>query len=128
MLAWDAVDGRPLSPIIVWQDKRSATLLDALGDALTTEVVARSGLPLDPYFSAGKLAWLAPGGWPAVTADVRMGTVDAFLSDRLGGGYATDPSTASRTQLSGIVGAGRPGWDPRLLDILRVPADALPDR
>ena len=82
-------------------------------------------MPLDPYFSAGKLAWLLEhdddGGRGASTrARLRLGTVDSFLCDRLGAGFATDPSTASRTQL------GAPEWDPALLEIFGVPRDALP--
>lgn len=126
VLAWDAESGRALSPIVVWQDKRCEGLLAALSPSDTREVTHRSGLPIDAYFSAGKMAWLlAEGGLPR-TADVRLGTVDAFLGDRLGVGHATDASTASRTQLSGVVGSGETGWDPRLLTIFGVPAASLP--
>jgi glycerol kinase len=104
VLAWDAETGRALSPIVVWQDKRSAAVLDAIeasGDG--DEVRRRSGLPLDPYFSAGKLTWLLEHV-PAVAAardagTLRLGNVDAWLTDKLGGVFATDESTASRTQL-----------------------------
>ena len=59
VLAWDAESGAPLSPIVVWQDKRSQEALDRLeADGRADEIRDRSGLPLDPYFSAGKLAWL----------------------------------------------------------------------
>src|SRR3954451_11562639 len=61
VLAWDAETGEPLSPIVVWQDKRSEALLGRLG-ADEEEIGARSGLPLDPYFSAGKIAWLLEHG------------------------------------------------------------------
>ena len=54
VLAWDAVTGSPLTPVVVWQDKRAESVLAEIGP----DVPARSGLPLDPYFSAGKLAWL----------------------------------------------------------------------
>src|SRR5919109_4040739 len=57
VLAWDAETGAPLSPIVVWQDKRSQEVLDRLAFG-AAEIRARTGLPLDPYFSAGKLAWL----------------------------------------------------------------------
>lgn len=126
VLAWDGVTGAPLTPVVVWQDKRSAVVLDdLLGDE--AEIRRRSGLPLDPYFSAGKLAWLLRHD-PQVRAarergTLRMGTVDAFLSDRLGGGFVTDGSTASRTQLHAL---GTPGWDPWLLERFAVPADVLP--
>jgi glycerol kinase len=125
VLAWDAESGRPLTPIVTWQDKRSQEILDALeADGRATTVIERSGMPLDPYFSAGKLAWLLQND-DAVAAAVaagtaRLGTVDSFLCDRLGAGFSTDPSTASRTQL------GAPEWDPELLDIFGVPIEALP--
>jgi glycerol kinase len=126
VLAWDAEDGRPLTPVVTWQDKRSLQVLDRLersghGD----EIRSRSGMPLDPYFSAGKLAWLLEHDVSVQRAleanTLRMGTVDSFLSERLGAGFATDPSTASRTQL------GAPGWDPALLELFGVPAEVLPE-
>ncbi len=125
VLAWDAESGAPLSPIVVWQDKRSQEALDRLeADGRADEIRDRSGLPLDPYFSAGKLAWLLEHdeavGRARDGGTLRLGTVDSFLCDRLGAGFATDPSTASRTQL------GAPEWDPTLLDIFGVPAESLP--
>ena len=125
VLAWDAESGRPLSPIVTWQDKRSQQALDALADP--DLVRTRSGLPLDPYFSAGKLAWLL--GQDEIAAAVhagsaRLGTVDSWLCDVLGAGFATDPSTASRTQLAV---PGEPDWDPTLLDAFGVPRAALPE-
>ncbi len=115
VLAWDPETGEPRSPIVVWSDRRGVDGVDA---ALVT---GRTGLPLDPYFSAGKLGWLcAHGNLPEGT---RLGTVDAFLCDRLGAGFATDPSTASRTQLA-VPGA--PGWDPELCAAFGVPVGALP--
>jgi glycerol kinase len=112
VLAWDATDGRALTPVIVWQDKRQETLLAGIDPAAVTS----SGLPLDPYFSAGKLAWLLSEE-PTVAAaraagTLRLGTVDAFLCDRLGGRFATDLSTASRTQLLAVGGRD---WDEDLL-------------
>ncbi len=125
VLAWDATTGRPLTPIVTWQDKRSQEVLDRLDAAGQAEEVRRlSGMPLDPYFSAGKLAWLLEHDTTVQRAfeggTLRMGTVDSFLSDRLGAGFATDPSTASRTQL------GSPAWDPALLELFGVPAGVLP--
>ena len=123
VLAWDAESGRPLTPIVTWQDKRSQEVLDRLeADGRADEVRERSGMPLDPYFSAGKLTWLLGarrrGRQQLETrAPLRLGTVDSFLCDRLGAGFATDPSTASRTQL------GAPEWDPALLEIFGVPAE-----
>ncbi len=126
VLAWDAESGAPLSPIVVWQDKRSQELLDRLeAGGRAEEIRERSGLPLDPYFSAGKLAWLLEHddavGRARDAGTLRLGTVDSFLCDRLGAGFATDSSTASRTQL------GAPEWDPALLDIFGVPAESLPE-
>src|SRR5256714_609562 len=126
VLAWDAESGGPLTPIVTWQDKRSQEVLDRLErDGLADEVRERSGMPLDPYFSAGKLAWLLEHDEAVARArdagTLRLGTVDSFLCDRLGAGFRTDPSTASRTQL------GAPAWDPRLLEIFGVPEAALPE-
>ena len=125
VLAWDADTGRPLTPIVTWQDKRSHEVLDRLeATGHGQEVRERSGLPLDPYFSAGKLAWLLEHDSAVQHAldakTLRMGTVDSFLCDRLGAGFATDPSTASRTQL------GAPQWDSALLELFGVPAGVLP--
>ncbi|MGH3370430.1 MAG: FGGY family carbohydrate kinase, partial [Nocardioidaceae bacterium] len=125
VLAWDAESGRPLTPIVTWQDKRSQEVLDRLeADGRADEVRRRSGMPLDPYFSAGKLAWLLEHDDEVARSrdrgTLRLGTVDSFLCDRLGAGFATDPSTASRTQL------GAPEWDSELLDIFGVPREALP--
>jgi glycerol kinase len=128
VLAWDAEDGRPLSPIVTWQDKRSQEALDRLEESgRADEVRERSGMPLDPYFSAGKLAWLLEHSSEVQAAldagTLRLGTVDSFLCDRLGAGFATDLSTASRTQLAV---PGEPEWDPGLLEAYGVPRDPLP--
>src|SRR5215210_8594537 len=127
VLAWEAETGAPLSPIVVWQDKRSQEVLDRMGDS-EEEIQSLSGLPFDPYFSAGKLAWLLENEEPVQRAreagTLRMGTVDSFLCDRLGAGFATDNSTASRTQLHRL---GTPGFDIHLCDLFGVPADVLPE-
>src|SRR5215207_6853938 len=127
VLAWDAETGAPLSPIVVWQDKRSQEVLDRMGDA-EEEIRSLSGLPFDPYFSAAKLAWLLEHEESVQRAreagTLRMGTVDSFLCDRLGAGFATDNSTASRTQLHRL---GSPGFDERLCELFGVPMDVLPE-
>jgi glycerol kinase len=127
VLAWDAETGTPLSPIVVWQDKRSQDVLDGLGEH-EPEIQELSGLPFDPYFSAAKLAWLLEHEEAVQNAraagTLRMGTVDSFLCDRLGAGFATDASTASRTQLHAL---GRPGFDARLGELFGVPLDVLPE-
>jgi glycerol kinase len=127
VLAWDADAGKPLSPIVVWQDKRSQDVLDRMG-AAEEEIRSLSGLPFDPYFSAAKLAWLLENEEAVQRArdagTLRMGTVDSFLCDRLGAGFATDNSTASRTQLHRL---GSPGFDPHLCDLFGVPPEVLPE-
>jgi glycerol kinase len=129
VLAWDAESGTPITPIVTWQDKRSQRVLDEMErDGRAEEVRRRSGMPLDPYFSAGKLAWLLENESAVTRAldagTLRLGTVDSWLCDMLGAGFATDPSTASRTQLAV---PGDPGWDGLLLDTFGVPRDALPE-
>ena len=125
VLAWDPETGRALTPVVTWQDKRSQEVLDRLeADGRADGVRQRSGMPLDPYFSAGKLTWLLEHDDAVADARergvLRLGTVDAFLCERLGAGFHTDPSTASRTQL------GAPGWDDELLATFGVPRDVLP--
>jgi glycerol kinase len=125
VLAWDAETGKALTPVVTWQDKRSQEVLDRLeSEGRADEIRERSGMPLDPYFSAGKLTWLLEHDADVAAAveagTARLGTVDSFLCDRLGAGFATDSSTASRTQL------GAPEWDPELLDVFGVPGDPLP--
>jgi glycerol kinase len=94
VLAWERRTGRPLSPAIVWQDRRSAGVCQRLAGSADrlTEI---TGLPLDPYFAAPKMTWLRenldPGG--VIT------TTDTWLLARLGAGYVTDAATASRTLL-----------------------------
>ena len=123
VLAWDARDGRPLTPIVTWQDKRQESLLAEID----TAAVGVTGLPLDPYFSAGKLAWLVTQDAAVAAArdsgHLRMGTVDAFLADRLGGRFATDLSTASRTLLLALGGRD---WDEGLLELFGLRREWLP--
>jgi len=123
VMAWDARTGRALSPVIVWQDKRQERLLEGISPA----VQELTGLPRDPYFSAGKLAWLLreePAlGDARAAGTLRLGTVDAFLTDRLAGRFATDLSTASRTQLLAL---GGHDWDERLLGHFRLERALLP--
>jgi glycerol kinase len=127
-LAWDAVSGEPLSPVIVWQDNRTEAAVARLrADGLEAEVRQRAGLPLDSYFSASKLAWLL-ASVPAVAAAkragrLRLGTTDAFFLQRLTGAAATDATTASRTSLMNL--ATRQ-WDAFLCDAFGVPLECLP--
>ena len=128
-LAWDALTGKPLSPVIVWQDDRTAEVMRGLaaggGEALSLGI---SGLPLDPYFSASKLRWLLDNV-PAVAearrrGRLRLGTTDAFFLDRLCGTFATDLSTASRT---GLLDLSRLEWSEDLCALHGVPIDCLPE-
>jgi glycerol kinase len=126
VLAWDAESGTPLTPIVTWQDKRSQEILDRLtADGTAERIMELSGMPLDPYFSAGKIAWLLENDGEVARAvaagTARIGTVDSFLCQRLGAAFATDSSTASRTQL------GAPEWDPALLEAFGVPQGVLPE-
>ncbi len=94
VLAWDRRTGRPLTPAIVWQDRRSAGVCARLADR-GAELTALTGLPLDPYFAAPKMTWLREN----LTADGVVTTTDTWLLHRLGAGYVTDAATASRTML-----------------------------
>ena len=94
VLAWDRTTGRPLSAAISWQDRRAAEICVALaGDA--EQLTRTTGLPLDPYFAAPKMAWLRRH----VTNEGVVTTSDAWLVHRLTGTYVTDATTASRTLL-----------------------------
>ncbi|MDB5672671.1 MAG: glycerol kinase [Alphaproteobacteria bacterium] len=128
ILFWSRASGRALGPAIVWQDRRTAELCSerkARGDE--DWVQKRTGLLLDPYFSASKIAW-ALQHWPAVAEageDLCVGTVESWLVFRLTGGlHISDASNASRTALMDI-GSGR--WDPDLLALWGVPQSALPE-
>ncbi len=129
VLAWDAHSGRALTEVIVWQDKRQESLLAEIAATAggSGAAVERSGLPLDPYFSAGKLAWLLANDEAVRRArdagSLRLGTVDAFIADRLGARFATDLSTASRTQLLAVGGRN---WDEELMTLFGVRPDWLP--
>ena len=93
MLAWDRSTGTPLSPAIVWQDRRSGVCARLADRA--AELAAITGLPLDPYFAAPKMTWLREN----LTADGTVTTTDTWLLHRLGAQYVTDAATASRTML-----------------------------
>jgi glycerol kinase len=124
---WDPASGEPLHRAIVWQDRRTAERCQELRAAGHEELVrTRTGLVLDPYFSATKIEWLLRNveGLRERAREGRavFGTVDAWLIFKLCGEHLTDPSNASRTMLYDIV-AGR--WDPELLALLDVPERAL---
>jgi glycerol kinase len=128
-LAWDRKTGRAVSPILVWQDQRTAAQIEALkaSDAEAT-VMQRAGLPLDSYFSASKLAWILehlPEARALLAQDrLCLGTTDAFFLHRLTGHFVTDITTASRTSLMNLE-TGQ--WDEELCALFGVPLSTLPD-
>ncbi|MHB8571652.1 MAG: FGGY family carbohydrate kinase [Candidatus Dormibacteria bacterium] len=130
VVLWERAGLRPRGPAIVWQDRRTSEACDRLRDAgHEGRVRAITGLRLDPYFSATKVAWQLEHD-PRLRSDgeagrVAFGTVDSWLVARLTAGrvHATDPGNASRTLLCSLAG----GWDPGLLDLFRVPAAMLPE-
>ncbi|MDI5985743.1 glycerol kinase GlpK [Halomonas sp. M4R5S39] len=130
-LLWDRVTGEPLHNAIVWQDRRTADACRRLREAGHTEAVqASTGLLIDPYFSATKLAWLLEhvegARARAERGELAFGTVDSFLIWRLTGGrvHATDATNASRTALFNI---HEQRWDPALLALFEIPASLLPE-
>ncbi len=130
-LIWRRDTGEAIHNAIVWQDRRTAGHCAALREAgHEAHVTARTGLLLDPYFCATKIAWLldhVPGARAAAErGELAFGTVDTWLLWRLTGGlvHATDATNASRTMIYDIH-CGR--WDPELLDLFRIPASLLPE-
>ena len=129
---WDRSTGAPVARAIVWQDRRTADVCAQLRAAgHESEVTARTGLLLDPYFSGTKLAWLldhVPGARArAERGELCFGTIDCWLAWKLSGGrhHVTDVSNASRTLLLNL-GTGQ--WDEHLLGLLRIPRACLPTR
>ncbi len=125
---WDPSDGRPLHRAIVWQDRRGAArCAELVKEGREPLVRERTGLVLDPYFSATKIEWLLANvdGLADRARDGRavFGTIDAWLIFKLTGELATDPSNASRTLLFDI---RRGVWDGELLELFGVPERALP--
>jgi glycerol kinase len=129
-LVWDRATGKAIHRAIVWQDRRTAARCATLkAEGHEARVSARTGLLLDPYFSATKLAWIldtVPGARArAERGELAFGTVDSFLLWRLTGGtvHATDATNAARTLLFNIH-EGR--WDDELLALFGIPAALLP--
>lgn len=128
-LAWNGETKEAISPVIVWQDTRTqARLEDLRAEGVADFVQAKTGLPLDAYFSASKLGWLfekLPEARRLHRAGkLRLGTTDAFFLDRLTGRCVTDITTASRTSLMDLE-SGQ--WDPELCRLFGVPLAALPE-
>jgi glycerol kinase len=125
---WDPHSGEPLHNAIVWQDRRTAGRCEELrADGHEPLVRARTGLVLDPYFSATKMQWLLEHvdglRERAERGSAVFGTVDSWLIFKLTGEHLTDATNASRTLLYDIA-AGR--WDPELLELFAIPERALP--
>jgi glycerol kinase len=128
---WDRRTGESVGPAIVWQDRRTAAWCEQLREEGHAERIQRTtGLVIDAYFSATKLAWLldhVPGARQrAEQGELAFGTVDSWLLWQLTGGrvHATDPSNASRTLLFNIHTLS---WDAGLLDLFGIPASVLPE-
>ena len=131
VVLWDRATGRVLHNAIVWQDRRTAALCASLrAEGHEPLVQERTGLLLDPYFSATKLAWLLdeiPGARArAERGELAFGTIDSFLLWRLteGRSHKTDVTNASRTLLFDIA---EQRWCPELLDLFRIPQAILPE-
>jgi glycerol kinase len=130
-VVWDRRTGAPIHNAIVWQDRRTADRCRQLAEqGLEPEVVEKTGLRLDPYFSATKLAWIldrVPGARDLAKAGhIAFGTVDSFLIWRLTRGrlHVTDATNASRTALFDI---RKGGWDQSLCELFNVPMNCLPE-
>jgi len=130
-IIWDRATGEPVYPAIVWQDRRTTPLCDQLRDrGLEPRVVEKTGLIMDPYFSATKVAWILEHvdgvRKRAEQGELAFGTIDTWLLWKLTNGrvHATDASNASRTALFNI---HTQKWDDELLSIFRVPPSLLPE-
>ena len=127
---WDHADGRPVHNAIVWQDRRTAPICERWrAEGFSEPVAARTGLVIDPYFSASKIRWLLDNvdglAERAAAGDIAFGTIDSFLLWRLtGGSHQTDITNASRTMLYDL---HRLGWDAELLAGFGIPAAILPE-
>ncbi|GAC1623712.1 MAG: glycerol kinase GlpK [Nevskia sp.] len=128
---WDRATGAPIHPAIVWQDRRTAAFCREHNDAARQQwLQARTGLLLDPYFSATKIAWLldhvAGARARAENGELAFGTIDSWLLWNLSAGklHATDATNASRSLLYNLHTGD---WDDELLRLLRVPRALLPE-
>ncbi|WP_433544760.1 FGGY family carbohydrate kinase [Streptomyces sp. CA-294286] len=119
VLAWDPATGEPLTEALVWQDRRAGALCEELG-AHGEELARLTGLPLDPYFAAPKMAWIRR----QLTRAGVVTTSDAWLVHRLTGAFVTDTATAGRTQLLDL---DRGAWSPAALDVFGLSDERLPE-
>jgi glycerol kinase len=128
IVLWDRQTGQAVAPAIVWQDRRTAGHCAELREAgHEPEITKRTGLLVDPYFSATKLRWLLESDRRlrrrAQRGDLAAGTIDSWLAFRLTGEHITDESNASRTLLYNL---REHRWDPWLLDLFEIPDTVLP--
>ena len=131
VVIWERATGRPAGPVVVWQCRRTSERCDQLRrDGVESMVRDRTGLPIDPLFSASKLAWLVAaipdGRLRAADGELCAGTIDSWLLWNLTGGatHRCDVSNASRTQLLNLRTLA---WDDTLLELFGVPAAVLPE-
>jgi glycerol kinase len=131
VIVWERATGKPIHPAIVWQDRRTAAHCKALAESgAEDEISAKTGLVIDPYFSATKIAWIlenvSGARAKAERGELAFGTVDSWLIWHLTSGtrHVTDLTNASRTLLFNIV---KGEWDSELLRIFGVPESMLPE-
>ena len=128
-IAWDVTTGKPLHNALVWQDTRTAELMDNLSQSQKELIIHRTGLAIAPYFSASKMKWLihnVPAVADAVkSGTARIGTMDSWILWNLSKGtFATDVTNASRTALMNLETLD---WDPELLALFEIPREVLPE-
>lgn len=123
VVAWDARSGEPLGPLLSWQDARTAAWVAALPEEIAPLVRDRSGLTLDPMYSAPKMRWLIDHAQGSADR-VRLGTVDSWLVHCLTGEWAIEAGNASRTLLLNV---STGDWDAELLEAFTIPRAMLPD-
>ncbi len=131
VIVWDRATGKPIHPAIVWQDRRTAAFCKELEASGAGEVISsKTGLVIDPYFSATKVRWILDhvdgARARAERGELAFGTVDSWLIWRLTGGrrHVTDVTNASRTLLYNIV---KGEWDADLLNLFQIPGSMLPE-
>ena len=128
-IAWDVTTGKPLHNALVWQDTRTAELMDNLSQSQKELIIHRTGLAIAPYFSASKMKWLihnVPAVADAVkSGTARIGTMDSWILWNLSKGtFATDVTNASRTALMNLETLD---WDSELLALFEIPREVLPE-
>ena len=133
-LVWDRATGKPIAPAIVWQDRRTARVCEAMkAEGHEPAVQAETGLLLDPYFSGTKIGWILDSvegaRARAEAGELAFGTVECFLIWKLTGGqaHATDVTNASRTLLYRLGLGDDGGWSDAMTALFNVPQSLLPD-